>query len=209
MIVGDWIVAGNAARRMIRDRLASTAQSAAEGVPFFLETGQNLLAQMAKNPSLLDESGDALSESLATQMHTVTYFDQLFMLDGQGELLAAYPVDDGSSFGLAQEERTAVTLAGEGVLMQRYGLSPAAGEGAARMAFLAAILDEDGNTERILLGRTRLLLNPFFQPLHQNLEGLNSLGGEGKLLDEQGRVLYSSNPDELMSVYTGRRGPVL
>ena len=46
VILGDWIVAGNAARRMIRDRLASTAQAAAEGVPFFLETGQNLVTQI-------------------------------------------------------------------------------------------------------------------------------------------------------------------
>ena len=31
-------------------------------------------------------------------------------------------------------------------------------------------------------------------------------GGEGKLLDDQGAILYSPNPDELMKVDTGQHG---
>jgi hypothetical protein len=42
LLVGDWVVAGRAAREMLEDRLSSAAESAAQSVPFFLETGQNL-----------------------------------------------------------------------------------------------------------------------------------------------------------------------
>ena len=42
LLVGDWIVAGTAARNLLRDRLQSSAELAAQNVPFFLETGQNL-----------------------------------------------------------------------------------------------------------------------------------------------------------------------
>ena len=39
LIIGDWMVAGNAARRMIRERLSSTAEVAASSLPYFIETG--------------------------------------------------------------------------------------------------------------------------------------------------------------------------
>jgi PAS domain S-box-containing protein len=206
VVLGDWIVAGNAARRMIRDRLAGTAQTTAAGVPFFLETGQNLITQLAGEPSLLGKSGQQLSSFLGDQMHTVPYFDQLYVIDLKGKLLAAYPAGDAASFGLAQAETSGVALALKGVPAQSYSLSPAAGETAARLSFIAAILNENRETQRVLIGRSQLINNPFFQPLIQNLKGIQSLGGDGKLLDDQGRVLYSPNPDELMNVYNGQKG---
>jgi hypothetical protein len=40
LMISDWIVAGNAAQKMIRNRLSSTANVAAESLPYFLETGK-------------------------------------------------------------------------------------------------------------------------------------------------------------------------
>jgi len=39
-MVGDWVVAGAAARQILRDRMADAARLASEGVPFFLEAGR-------------------------------------------------------------------------------------------------------------------------------------------------------------------------
>jgi hypothetical protein len=52
LLAGDWFVAYNAARRMLREQLGSTAQVASDTLPFFLESGQNLIQQLAKNPML-------------------------------------------------------------------------------------------------------------------------------------------------------------
>ncbi|HNE03913.1 MAG TPA: hypothetical protein PLT08_05315, partial [Anaerolineales bacterium] len=41
LLIGGWVVAGQAARGMLEDRLSSAGESAAQSVPFFLETGQN------------------------------------------------------------------------------------------------------------------------------------------------------------------------
>jgi len=206
LILGDWIVAGNAARRMIRDRLASTAQTAADGVPFFLETGQNLAARLAADPRLLITSGDALGGVLGDQVHTVPYFDQLFILDATGTLLAAYPPGDAASFSLAQAESAAIPLAVQGVTAQVYTLPPAAGGTTARLAFLAGIPGADGKTQRILLGRSVLVNNPLAQPVIKSLIGMQLQGGQGRLLDDRGQVLVSPNPDELMTIYPGQRG---
>ncbi|HKG52683.1 MAG TPA: hypothetical protein VKB04_00375, partial [Anaerolineales bacterium] len=38
LLIGDWLVAGSAARNLLRDRLKSSAELASQNVPFFLET---------------------------------------------------------------------------------------------------------------------------------------------------------------------------
>ena len=48
---GDWIVARKAANDMLNNRLENTAIMAANSVPTFLETGQNLIQIMAKDPT--------------------------------------------------------------------------------------------------------------------------------------------------------------
>ncbi|MGB8212408.1 MAG: ATP-binding protein [Anaerolineales bacterium] len=206
VILGDWIVAGNAARRMLSDRLASTAQAASESVPFFLETGQNLVTEWAADPRLLTESGNALSATLGQQMHAVSYFNGLFVLDPHGNLLAAYPSNAATSFGLTQQEKLGLSLAVHGVAVQTYTLPPGQGDTAAGVSFMASVEDEKGLTQRIFLGHSQLAVNPLIQPLINNLRAVGLQGGEGELLDEQGRVLFSSNVDDLMTVYTGQTG---
>jgi len=50
LLIGNWIVAGKAARNMLEELLSSTAKMVSQSVPFFLETGQNLAEQIASNP---------------------------------------------------------------------------------------------------------------------------------------------------------------
>ena len=78
-------MAGNAARRMLRDRLSSTAEMASQSVPFFLETGQNLAEQIASSPRLLDAVDPDLSALLGEQFQVVPYFDQAFVLDAASQ----------------------------------------------------------------------------------------------------------------------------
>ncbi|MBN2387009.1 MAG: HAMP domain-containing protein [Anaerolineales bacterium] len=206
LLIGDWIVAGNAAQRMLRERLSSTASSAAESVPFFLETGQNLAVQLAGDPRLLDGSGEALSLVLGEQIRTVPYFDQLFVLDPDGGVVASYPAADAQTFVLETDEFVGITLAFQGVAVQIYAIPPAAGGRAARVSFLTAINDQDGQIQRVLIGRTSLDTNLLTQPLLNSLRGMSSLDGEGILLDEQGLVLFHPSPTLLMEPFWGERG---
>src|SRR5215510_2836962 len=58
LLVGDWVIAGTAARSLLRDRLKSSAELASQNVPFFLETGQNLALQIASDPRSQDGNAD-------------------------------------------------------------------------------------------------------------------------------------------------------
>lgn len=50
LMIVSWIVAGNIAQQMLRNRMENAAQTAASVIPFFMETGQNLIQQMSRDP---------------------------------------------------------------------------------------------------------------------------------------------------------------
>lgn len=206
LLIGDWIIAGQAARRMLRERLESTAQVAAESVPFFLETGQNLGAQLANDPALLSDSRDDLAQLLAKKIRLVPYFNQLFVVNPAGEILGEYPPSDEAARYLAQEEINGIALAFSGIPSQIYTVPPLSEGEPARVSFLMKIPDADGNPSRVLVGRTNLSTNPITTPLLKNLDNMSAIDGQGFLIDENRNILYHSNNDLIMDIYDGEYG---
>ncbi|MCQ3938950.1 MAG: hypothetical protein DPW18_18175 [Chloroflexi bacterium] len=207
LLVGDWVVAGRAARDMLEDRLSSAAESAAQSVPFFLETGQNLAVQLALDPRLLESSGDELKSVIGTRMQAVPYFDQFIVLDaGNKHLLAIYPGLPKDGFKLYPDEDAGVLLAKNGVLTQIYSIPPAAMEDVSRVSFMVAIVDSSGSVQRILIGRTTLESNPLTLPLIESLNNMRDLGGSGMLLNENNRAIYHSDKTQVLTPYTGQTG---
>lgn len=206
LLISDWVVAGQAARQMLQDRLRSTAEMASQSVPFFLETGQNLAKQMAANPRLLDTTDPELSALLGEQIQTVPYFNEAFVLDGVSrDMLGCYPVEACRAFALFPEEDVGLQFALNNVPNQVYAIPPAAPNGAGRLSFLVAIANA-GQTQRILLARTDLGINPLTQPLIQSLDAMKETGGVGILIDDNGVILYHSDPNQVMMRYSGRTG---
>jgi len=213
LLVGDWWVAGQAAREMLEDRLSSASESAAQGVPFFLETGQNLAVQLASDPRLLTATGDELKSIIGLRIQAVPYFDQFFVLEAKGEqkLLAGYPDSAASHFQLYPDEISGVLLASNGVLTQIYSIPPTTANDAARVSFLVAIVDGMGQVHRVLIGRTTLETNPLALPLIESINNMRDLDGDGFLLNENGRTLYHSDKTQLLTSYTDQRSdkPIL
>jgi PAS domain S-box-containing protein len=198
LLAGDWIIAGRAARNLLQDRLASVAQVGSQGIPFFLEAGQNLASQIAASPQLNDNSETDLSALLGRQMQSIPYFNQLILYDLQVNSDAAkYPAE--SSAALTPEEETGVLLAGQGVPNQMYSIPPEANGGAARISFLALA----PGSERVLIARTDLQTNPYTRSLVNGLNSLQDLNGVGMLVDEQGYVIYHPQSSFLMTEYPG------
>ncbi|HVN16194.1 MAG TPA: ATP-binding protein [Anaerolineales bacterium] len=206
LLIGDWQVAGKAARNMLEDRMSSTAQAAAQSVPFFLETGQNLVGQIATDPRLAQLTDPELSTLLGQQIQTVPYFDQIFLLNLKSRtLLAGYPPDARAKFSLFSEEETGLQLADSGVSRQIYSI-PSAEQGAsARVSFLALVQGANG-APWILIGRTSLETNPLTEPLLNSLNSLSELNGDGILLDENNRILYHSSSTQALTTYNGPHG---
>ncbi|MCA1899091.1 MAG: HAMP domain-containing protein [Chloroflexi bacterium] len=208
LLIGDWIVAGQAARDMLQDRLSSASESAAQSVPFFLETGQNLAVQLASDPRLLTATGDELKSIIGLRIQAVPYFDQFFVLEAKDDhaLIAGYPDSAVARFHLYPDEASGVLLAASGVLTQIYSIPPASVDDSSRVSFLVAIVDSEGQVRRILIGRTTLETNPLALPLVESINNMRDLGGDGFLLDENGRIIYHSDKTQLLTAYADQRG---
>ena len=204
LMVGDWWMAGSAARQMIQGRMESTAKIAVEGMPYLLETGQSLAASAAR-PELLKLAPDELNVQLGEQLRSVPFFRQLFVFDAVGEPVGGYPIQSIDLLRLDEQERVGIDLALNGVGAQTYTIPPWPGESTAQVVFLTAIRDASGRTQGVLLARTDLESNPFTQPAIQALLSINEERGEAVILDENGHILYHTIPDStlIMNRYAG------
>ena len=208
LMVGDWIVAGNAARTMLRDRLSSTAQIAAETIPYFLESGQNLVLQQASDPALMATPQDKLPELLHQKITAIPFFRQEYLLDKTGKLLAGFPDADFSRSPLSSEEDGGIGFALKGITLQVYTIPPVKagsneGETTAQVSFIAAVKDPSGNVQGVLIGRTDLATNPFTKPIIQSFSEMGKVGEAGIILDENGRILYHPVSSWVMKQYSG------
>lgn len=207
LLIGGWVVAGQAARELLEDRLSSAGESAAQTVPFFLETGQNLAAQLAAEPRMLDATGSDLTSIIALRIKAVPYFDQLVVLDAATkDVLAVYPEDTRPGFQLYPEEDSGILFARQGVLTQVYSIPPISEAGSSRVSFLVAI-SEGTQVRRVLIGRTTIEANPLTLPLIKNLDNMRGLDGSGMLVDDTNRIIYNSEKTQASPRYEGRTGP--
>ena len=204
LLIGDWLVAGQAAKNLLEDRLSSTAKVAAESIPYFLETGQGLIMTLADD-ELLAQSPAQIEMELAARLRTIPYFRQLYLFNQNGEPVAGFPETGIQALRLSAEEEAGIQLALNGVLIQTYTTPPPGDENSAQVSFVAAVKDpaNDDAVQGVLIGRTDMLSNPFTQPAINAMATLEDLDGEGMILDEQGQILYHTIPTVVMETYRG------
>jgi two-component system phosphate regulon sensor histidine kinase PhoR len=204
LMAGDWVVAGRAATNMLNNRLESTARMAANNVPSFLETGQNLIQILAKNPTWTQGTLSEKNILLGDNLRTIPYFSEFYLLNANGQPVTGYPVNNFYSATPSAEEYMGITLALNGLPIQMYTLPPTLGGVSARLSFLAAVYDISGKRAGVLVGRTDLATNPFSESIIISLNSLSDTNGEGMLLDEKGTILYSSSSEWVMQKYSGQ-----
>lgn len=201
LLIGDWWIAGTAARGLLRDRLKSSAELAAQNVPFFLETGQNLALQIASDPRFQDVNAESdLAAILNEHSQAVPYFSQLVLFDAETKtMLASYP--DAPAFQVTRQEEDGLVLAQQGVPNQVYTIPPLREGEAAGVSFLAAVPPSE-NRQAVLIGRTYLTSNPYTRPLVNNLNSLAEVNGAGQLIAD-GVVVYHSESAQNWTPYEG------
>ena len=198
-----WTVAGRAAKQMLSERMQNGSKVAASTVPFMLETGQNLILQLASDPGVLSASNSELEGYLEEHLGSVPYFEQYFLLGPSGETLAGFPVASFEGMQATDGELEAIERAFGGVSLQFLSIPPFdSSSKAAQLSFVATV--NDGSRVRaVLLGRSRLATNPFAQPILDNFNNLAEDGGRGFLLDSNQIVVYQTEGNSLMTPYAG------
>ena len=204
LIVGDWIVASRAAQEMLAGRMSNAGEMTAESLPFFLESGQNLILRMAKETDF-DRSPDQIQELLSQEIREVPYFNQLIFVDPEGMLIANEPLDAINSPDLSEDEIEAINLASI-VPIQVETTGPDEGGEAALVSFIVGVKDRDGDLLGVLIGRNDLAKNPFTKPLLVSIGSLAEIDGVGMLVDENGVILYHPDANRVMTQYKGFLG---
>ena len=193
LLAANWIVAGNTARRLLSNQMANAAKIAAEGVPVYLGTGQTLMSEITKDPDLLNGAPDKLSGLLESKFYDIPYFNQIYLLDRSGQSLEGFPQSDYRTEQAPIEEQALIQIALNGLPVPTYVPSPTGGNSSSDISFVAAVNNQAGVVERVLVGRSALSGNPFAQSILNSLGNFSVNEGRGYLIDENGRILYSSD----------------
>ena len=205
LMVGDWIVAGQAAREMIRDRMENAALMAAESVPYFLETGQSLATKLAEDPRLLSDDSLVLNDVLVQDIKAVPFFNQLTVVDDTDEPLASYPTANYVGPQTPIEEQIGIQLAlSSGIPFQIFTIPPAPEQVTAQISFVTTIFDENQEARRVLIARADLATNPYSKPIISSISSLTGDDDIGMMLDGDARILVHPDPALVMTTYMGR-----
>jgi signal transduction histidine kinase len=205
LIASNWIVAGRAARGMLEERMSESTMLATENIPYFINTGQNLITQLANDPIMLSDNPTDIFIRLDEYSRMVAFFDQLILLDKDNHVIASYPDSDQSGDQAPLNEQMGFQMAMQGVPFQSFTIQPGMEQTTALASFMVTV-PQEGAAERVLVGRSELGNNPMIQPIRNNLESAAGEGGVYMLVDQDNTILVHSNPGQVMGTYTGPSG---
>ena len=201
----SWWASNRAAGELLTERMSGSAQIASENLPFFLETGQNLVLQLAADPRLVEASTSEARSILEAHLGAVPYFEQFFLLDTEGNTTAGFPVADFGGLQADRAELEAIQLALKGISLQYVVVPPEeASSPAAQLSFVVPIRNVNGQVRSVIVGRTNLAANPFARPILQSLESVNQLGGQGFLINDANLIVLAPSANSLLRPYNGR-----
>jgi PAS domain S-box-containing protein len=172
--------------------MVQRAQEVSEKTPLVFNTGQGLLQFFASDAQLLSPDPQVRQQELEADIKTGMFgpfFSQLILIDVEGNIADYYP--DGESYPqLSPEEKPMLqrTL--------RFG-SPLQGhvfatEGGHMISFSEPVRDQDGQIQGMLLGRSRIDINPTVNNLLDSLRGPTGADA-GFIVDDRGLVAFHPN----------------
>ena len=201
LIIGSWLVSSAASRKLVEARMTSTAEVASDGIPFFINTGTDLLTQFAQPIGRNDKSAKEVQVTLSQSMRSVQFFDQLAYTDAAGKVISSYP--EGSLQELTSQENGIARQAANGGVLNAFTTFSLPGSNNVEVSFAVPVKDDLGRLKGVLVGRTGFERNPYTQGMIYLLKSMARDGGEGYIIDSSGTVLYHPNVNYLNSKYPG------
>jgi signal transduction histidine kinase/HAMP domain-containing protein len=203
LIIGDWIIAGNAARSLLQTSMDSITDISSNNIPLFVEAGQGLMKRIGQDTRLITASDAEMRSILDDHFHSTSFFQQIILLDMEGKPLSGYPETDPDRLFPYSGEKLGIQDAIIGVPFQTYSIPPGAKGKAAQLSFITPLYNKAHKVKGVLIGRTGLDLNPYTEPILNVLNQFAGTTGEAILIDEYGKILAHPNPEKVMSPYDG------
>ncbi len=91
LVIGDWIIAGRVAQKMVQNVMTTNGETIANSTVFIHNTGKEWLEHISQDPRLTNSSPDEISKILKTHLLDLPLFSQLILVNSAGELIASSP----------------------------------------------------------------------------------------------------------------------
>ncbi len=196
LVLGDWLLAQRSASELLERQMIQTAHQASGAIPYFIQTGRAIGAQMAeRNLEELDSS-----EELQTYLRTFSFFDAIAIYDADLNVLSSYPseklVGEGTPFELAAGLDAAL-----GGIPQEVILRPEREASSVRIAFLTPIraTEADQGTTGVVAGVTSLDTNPYLLPVIEIFRQLEP--EQAFVTDLQGTIMIHPDPARVLQTF--------
>lgn len=201
LVYGGWVLARSYAHDLVESQMMRTARQAGEGIPYFIETGRLLAAEVAQAVAGSVERGGLTAEALAPALRRVPYFDSIAVYNRDGLLLASVPGTSTPLEPTGLEYEGAMFAARQGVPQEVIMTGPAPGR--TYVVFLRPIVSPgSGEPIGVLAGWSDLTTSPILRPV---IDALGSVDESVAFLtDDRGVILFHANPGQVGQTYRVR-----
>ncbi len=202
LVASTWFFGSRSSFKRVADQMFKTGDVISAQVPGFVHMGQNLISSAVKS-EVLKNSNDfqEMNSILERQIADLSFFDQFFVLDIDGNPITGYPQQDFDAVLHSAQELEGIGLVSSGMGFQFYTIPSGRGSIAQDFAFIKPISNSEGQVVRILVGRTETVQNLYADPFINELAIYERLGGQAFILNNTGEAVYSSDPNSLGFVY--------
>lgn len=194
LATGQWIMARQAVQELVAEQMVRTASQAAQGIPFFIQSGRGSIREIAiEAQGLLDAAEPPPDATALTGPQA--FFTQIALFDSEGNVIASDPPME--TFELGLDVAVGLEAAYQGIPSEAVVQADPGAE-AARMAFLAPVFSPGGTSvSGAVIGWTALSENPLIAPILTLLA--DPPIGSAYLVDERGIVLYHPAAEMVMT----------
>ncbi len=182
------------AREQALGEMVRSAENASEGIANFYYTGSNLLKQFASNTSF--EDSEFQQQMLEIDRQVVPFFQELFLVDENGNIIAQAPPDSRDITLTEQELQMLQQSLDFQMFLTTYLTDITAAE--RRLTFIQPLsTGGEGAPTAALLGRVQLSVNPNMRRALKALQSTRGVG-TGFILDSRGLIIAHPDPDLLL-----------
>jgi PAS domain S-box-containing protein len=201
MIFGDWLLAQRSARGLLERQMVQTTLQASGAVPYFIQTGRSVGAQLAEQArNLFELDPESTEAELQALLRTHSFFEAVAVFDSELNLRASYPSEGVLGEGTPFEMAAGLDAALSGI-PQEVVLRPSREAYSVRLAFLQPIpvSAESESSMGVVAGVTSLDKNPYLLPIVDIIRRVDP--GQLFVTDLGGTILIDSDPRRILQVF--------
>ena len=194
----QWRSVEAAARRNAILEITETSDLVSNGLSGFISSGQSILESMRGDGRLGNPDPAALTQTLGSLASSHPFFDELAFINPEGQVIAAFPSENLSTFFLLEADQPFLQEA-----LNDAAATPIVLMSSAKISFLANVRNGVGNVAGVLWGRAGLESHLLMLPYLTAMTDITRDGGTGQVVGKDGLVIFHTDPGQIWGQYTG------